>query len=110
MDESQLLRGILEGCILSIISKKETYGYEILLILSKNNFENLQEGTLYPILTRLDNKGYIVCTRKRSPLGPTRKYYSITKLGKEKLNEFKDNYRRITECANNVLFKYEEDK
>ena len=108
MDDSQLLRGILEGCILSIISKKETYGYEILITLSNNNFENLLEGTLYPVLTRLNNKGYIACTKKESAVGPIRKYYSITDLGKEKLEQFKKEYKRITDNANKILIYGEE--
>lgn len=109
MEDSQLLRGILEGCILSIISKKETYGYEILITLSSNNFENLLEGTLYPILTRLNNKGYIKCTKRESALGPVRKYYSITDLGKEKLKEFKKDYERITSNANKILLNNKEE-
>ncbi|NLC87174.1 MAG: PadR family transcriptional regulator [Clostridiaceae bacterium] len=109
MDDSQLLRGILEGCILSIISKKETYGYEILITLSNNNFENLLEGTLYPVLTRLNNKGYIACTKKESAVGPIRKYYSITDLGKEKLEQFKKEYKRITDNANKILIYGEEN-
>lgn len=109
MDDSQLLRGILEGCILSIISKKETYGYEILIALTNNNFENLLEGTLYPVLTRLNNKGYIECTKKESAVGPIRKYYSITTLGKQKLEEFKKEYKRITNNANRILLDKENE-
>ena len=104
MDESQLLKGILEGCILSIIAENETYGYEILMKLSENNFENLLEGTLYPILTRLDNKGYIKCSRKKSEFGPVRKYYSITETGTQKLEEFKKTYNRVTKNAEKILF------
>ena len=105
MEDSQLLRGILEGVVLSIISKKETYGYEILIILNTNGFENLLEGTLYPILTRLNNKGYIKCARKKSPLGPVRKYYSITEIGIKKLEEFKQVYKKITGNANIILLE-----
>lgn len=54
MDESQLLKGILEGCVLSVISEGETYGYEILTRLEKCGFDTLLEGTLYPVLTRLE--------------------------------------------------------
>ena len=54
MDESQLLKGILEGCVLKIISQEETYGYDILLKLSDAGLKNIIEGTLYPILSRLE--------------------------------------------------------
>ena len=109
MDDSQLLKGILEGIVLKIISKGETYGYEILMILEKYGFENLLEGTLYPILTRLNNKGYVKCEKKESPLGPARKYFSITKEGIKKLEEFKTIYKEITKNTNRILLEGEED-
>lgn len=103
MSDPQLLRGILEGCVLSIISEGETYGYEILARLEENGFENLLEGTLYPVLTRLEKKGSIVCRKEKSPFGPIRKYYSITESGKAELWEFKQSYRKITASANQIL-------
>ncbi len=104
MDESQLLRGILEGCVLSVISQGETYGYQILARLEENGFETLFEGTLYPVITRLENKGYISCRKEKSPYGPIRKYYSITVLGKEKLDEFKKSYHKISCAAEKILY------
>lgn len=102
--DSQLMKGILEGCVLGVIAKGETYGYEILARLELVGFEELGEGTLYPVLTRLDKKGYISCRRAKSPLGPVRKYYTITLPGKRHLEEFKEDYRRITASADKVLF------
>ncbi len=104
MDNAQLMKGILEGCVLGIISKGETYGYEILNELECFGFEELGEGTLYPIITRLDKGGLISCRKAKSPLGPIRKYYSITPLGTEKLEEFKARYKTITELTNKILF------
>lgn len=69
MDDTQLMKGILEGCVLSIIRKGETYGYEILSVLEENGFDEIGEGTLYPVLTRLDKNGYISCRKAKSPLG-----------------------------------------
>ncbi len=66
------MKGILEGCVLGIILRGETYGYEILSELEKYGFENLVEGTLYPILTRLNKKGFVSCRKAKSPLGPVR--------------------------------------
>lgn len=105
MEDTQLMKGILEGCVLSVIAGGETYGYEILAELEKYGFEELGEGTLYPILTRLDNNGYISCRKAKSPLGPIRKYYSITDKGKEKLEFFVESYKRVTKNANAVLFR-----
>ena len=103
MEESQLLKGILEGCVLSIIAEGETYGYEILSRLAQCGFDSLLEGTLYPILTRLEKKGHISCRREKSPYGPIRKYYSITQNGEQALNSFKTNYHKITAAADSIL-------
>lgn len=104
MRDTQLMKGILEGCILGIIAKGETYGYEILAQLDRVGFKDLGEGTLYPVLTRLNKKEYIYCRKAKSPLGPIRKYYTITIPGKAYLEDFKQNYREITASADQVLF------
>ena len=103
MEESQLLRGILEGCVLAVISQNETYGYEILSNLEKEGFDMLMEGTLYPVLTRLEKKGLISCRKAKSPYGPIRKYYSITQSGLEYYQQFKISYTNITNAASRVL-------
>lgn len=107
MEDTQLLKGILEGCVLSIISRGETYGYEILSVLNENGFDNLIEGTLYPVLTRLQKKNLIACRVGKSPLGPSRKYFSITPEGEKWLDEFIENYSRVTEVAGKILSKKE---
>lgn len=104
MEDTQLMKGILEGCVLSIIARGETYGYEILAELEKYGFQELGEGTLYPILTRLDKNGSISCRKAKSPLGPVRKYYSVTEAGRERLAMFLENYRKVTKSAEAVLF------
>lgn len=105
MEDTQLMKGILEGCVLAVICEGETYGYEILSVLTRHGFTDLQEGTLYPILTRLDKKGYLTCRRDKSPLGPIRKYFSITEEGRQWLMAFKESYRNITKNANQILFQ-----
>ena len=104
MEEAQLLKGILEGCILSIISRDETYGYDILSILDKHGFTDIQEGTLYPVLVRLEKKNLIHCRIGKSPFGPKRKYYSIPDEGKEYLNHFIASYQNIITKTNSILF------
>lgn len=103
MDDTQLMKGILEGCVLAVISKGETYGYEIMQSLDSYGFHDLVEGTMYPVLTRLEKKDYISCRKAKSPLGPIRKYYSITQEGEIYLDKFKENYKRVTKCANKIL-------
>ena len=103
MDNAQLMKGILEGLVLSIVARGETYGYEILSVLEDAGFESLGEGTLYPVLTRLDKNGLIACRRAKSPLGPIRKYYSVTEKGKQELAEFRARYAAISASAEKIL-------
>jgi len=104
MDDTQLLKGILEGCVLSVISRGETYGYRILSELNEKGFVELIEGTLYPVLTRLEKKGMVSSRKEKSPLGPSRKYFSITPAGGEYLEGFIKNYQQITQIAQRILF------
>ena len=67
-------------------------------------FDELVESTFYPVLTRLDKNGFISCRKAKSPLGPIRKYYTITDTGRERLEGFKQNYKKISESTNRVLF------
>lgn len=103
MDKSQLMKGILEGCILKIIENSETYGYEIVTQLQENGFTDVREGTLYPLLLRLEKKTLITATYKPSPLGPSRKYYTLTMEGKEYLQSFLQNWKEITESVHKIF-------
>lgn len=95
MEKSQLIKGILESCILKIIEKEETYGYEIVEQLHQYGFEDVKEGTLYPLLLRLEKKELIEATFKPSLLGPKRKYYHLTVSGQEYVDAFYENWRKI---------------
>ncbi|NBI06214.1 PadR family transcriptional regulator [Senegalia massiliensis] len=103
MDRSQLMRGTLEGCIVSIISKGETYGYEIVSHLQGYGFYNVKEGTIYPILVRLEKKKIISSLYKKSPLGPKRKYYFLTQIGEEFLKEFIISWNEVKKSVDSVL-------
>lgn len=87
-DKTQLMRGSLEGCILKIIEKETTYGYEILEQLKQIGFHEVSEGTIYPILLRLEKQAAISSKLQASPLGPKRKYYTITASGRAYLASF----------------------
>jgi len=103
MDDSQLLKGILEGCILALIAKGETYGYEINARLSKCGFANICEGTLYPVLSRLEKNGDIVCRKEKSPFGPIRKYYKISPKGEENLKCFRILYFQLESGVHKIF-------
>lgn len=103
MIPSQMLKGVLEGCILAIIQKGETYGYEITTRLSAYGFGTVAEGTIYPILLRLEKSGAIEAEMKASPSGPKRKYYHLTDTGERDLAGFVRNWKGITEAVESVL-------
>ncbi|MFS9096224.1 PadR family transcriptional regulator [Streptococcus rubneri] len=88
MKESQLLKGVLEGCVLEIISKKSIYGYELIQSLKETGFDKIVAGTVYPLLQKLEKQGVIVGEMRPSPGGPDRKYFSLTMEGRERLEEF----------------------
>lgn len=101
MIPSQMLKGTLEGCVLEIISRSQTYGYEISQKLQTYGFGEISEGTIYPMLLRLEKNGLIEAQYKASLLGPKRKYFSITQQGKEELERFRKSFReleRAVEC------------
>ena len=80
--KAQMRKGVLELCILSIISEGEIYPTEIIDKLEDSKLIVVQ-GTLYPLLTRLKNAGLLDYTWKESTQGPPRKYYHITAQGNE---------------------------
>lgn len=103
VDKSQLLRGTLEGCIVKIIGDEETYGYEIISRLQDYGFDDVREGTAYPILVRLERKQIITSKYKESPLGPKRKYYFLTETGKEFLSEFQEVWNDVKKSVDKVM-------
>lgn len=92
-----MLKGVLEGCVLEIIGKKETYGYEITQNLRKLGFTDIVEGTVYTILVRLERNNLVNVKRKASSIGPARKFYSLNDAGKDYLKSFWDNWDFLSE-------------
>ncbi|HEY0769510.1 MAG TPA: PadR family transcriptional regulator, partial [Sphingobacteriaceae bacterium] len=84
--QTQMRKGILEYCILSIISRGEIYASDIIQELKKARLL-VVEGTLYPLLTRLKNNGLLSYQWVESTSGPPRKYYVLTESGLEVLNK-----------------------
>lgn len=102
-NQSQFLKGTLEGGILKIISRNETYGYEIVQNISKSGLLNISEGTLYPILIRLEKKNLIKAILRKSPLGPMRKYYVLTNDGEKELSNFIESWQFFKKSIDNLL-------
>jgi DNA-binding PadR family transcriptional regulator len=83
-----MLKGVLEGCVLEIIGRKETYGYEITRTLNELGFDDVVEGTVYTILIRLEKNGLVDMCRRPSEVGPPRKFYSLNAAGRRELEAF----------------------
>lgn len=103
IDRSQLMKGTLEGCMLKIISLGETYGYEIVSKLQDYGFSDVREGTIYPILIRLEKKDLISSSFKESPFGPKRKYFILTALGTEMLTDFLIVWNDVSTIVNLIM-------
>ncbi len=83
-----MLKGVLEGCVLEIIGRGETYGYEIASSLRALGFTDVVEGTVYTILLRLEKNELVSIEKRPSTIGPTRKFYSLNAAGRAELASF----------------------
>lgn len=100
----ELLKGSTSMLVLSLLEKEDMYGYQMIKNLSEksNNVFELQEGTLYPILHSLEEKGYIDSYWDETG-SKKRKYYTITKKGTNQLKERKEEWGIFTKGINSVL-------
>ncbi len=99
--KAQMRKGILEFCILSILSKNDHYASEILDTLKVGKMIDV-EGTIYPLLTRLKNSGLLEYRWEESTSGPPRKYYKITEAGKASLAELSTSWKALTTAVNKI--------
>jgi PadR family transcriptional regulator, regulatory protein PadR len=99
--DTQLKKGVLDLCVLSILKKKDHYGYELVQKISKDI--SITEGTLYPILRRLKNDGYLQTYLRESNEGPSRKYYSLTKNGEMKAIQLKKEWIDFEKKIDKIL-------
>jgi DNA-binding PadR family transcriptional regulator len=83
-----MLKGVLEGCVLEIISREDTYGYEITRKLNALGFSDVVEGTVYTILVRLERNNLVDITKRSSDVGPPRKFFKLNAAGEKELEQF----------------------
>lgn len=95
-------KGLLEYCILSIISRSEAYASDILETL-KNAELLVVEGTLYPLLTRMKNEGLLSYRWQESTGGPPRKYYTLTPEGEQLLAQLNEEWQSICQAVNQII-------
>ena len=100
--QTQMRKGILEYCILCIISKKEIYASDIINELKKARLL-VVEGTLYPLLTRLKNNGLLSYNWVESTSGPPRKYYVLTDAGLKVLEHLDNTWSELVFAVNTSI-------
>jgi PadR family transcriptional regulator PadR len=85
---TEMLKGTLEGIVLAILFTRPAYGYEITTWLREQGFSDIAEGTVYALLIRIEQRGFVDVEKVPSEMGPPRKVYSLNATGREYLNEF----------------------
>src|SRR3954469_1872981 len=100
--KAQMRKGVLEFCILSILSDGEHYPTEIIERM-KGAKLLVVEGTLYPLLTRLKNDGLLTYRWEESTSGPPRKYFTLSEEGKNFLKELTESWKELTQSVQNII-------
>jgi PadR family transcriptional regulator, regulatory protein PadR len=85
---TEMLKGILEGVVLALLGTQAAYGYEITARLRAEGFSDIAEGTVYALLVRFEQRGFVDVEKVPSDKGPPRKVYSLNVKGREYLAEF----------------------
>jgi len=97
----QFKKGVLELCVLALLAQRDCYGYEIVNDISKKI--SISEGTIYPLLRRLKNEGYVTTYLQESLEGPPRKYYKLTESGRKIYENLADEWREFATNVNDFL-------
>ncbi|MDR1736823.1 MAG: PadR family transcriptional regulator [Oscillospiraceae bacterium] len=98
--DAQLKRGLLDACVLSVLSRGESYGYKI--AQDAMSVMELSESTLYPVLRRMEQQGFLV-TRHQEYGGRLRKYYQMTQNGHARLVSFRGEWREIKRAVDFIM-------
>ncbi|MGN6760207.1 MAG: PadR family transcriptional regulator [Leifsonia sp.] len=95
--ETEMLKGTLEGIVLAILARRPAYGYEITSWLRDQGFADIAEGTIYALLVRVEQRGFVDVEKVPSEKGPPRKVYSLNARGRDYLEEFWRTWGFLTE-------------
>lgn len=93
--KTQMMKGILEGCVLKLLSEQKLYSQEICEKFAEFGFNEISRGTILPLLLRMENDKLITYEKIPIPNGPARKYYFITEKGLEELLKFGKNWNEF---------------
>ncbi len=94
---TEMLKGTLEGIVLAFLSGRSAYGYEITAWLRDQGFTDIAEGTIYALLIRIEQRGFVDVEKVPSDKGPPRKVYTLNRAGKDYLEEFWRTWSFLTE-------------
>ncbi|MFM2720741.1 PadR family transcriptional regulator [Microbacterium mcarthurae (nom. nud.)] len=86
--DTEMLKGVLEGVVLAVLARRPAYGYEITADLRDRGFADLAEGTVYAILVRIEQRGLVDIEKVASEKGPPRKVFTLNDNGRAQLAEF----------------------
>lgn len=100
---TQLRKGIAELCILSCLNRGEAYGYELMRRIKQYPGLTITEGTLYPLLNRAAESGYVALEHRPSTSGPPRRYYKLTAAGHERLTMMRDTWLEFAASVEHLL-------
>lgn len=100
----QFRKGVLELCILSVLSKQDAYVSDLIEVLKESKLI-VVEGTMYPLLMRLKNDGYLTYQWVESKSGPPRKYYRISELGSEYLIQLENSWDNMSKIVTEIRNK-----
>jgi PadR family transcriptional regulator, regulatory protein PadR len=103
--KAQMRKGVLEYCILLILSRNDVYASDIINILKESEMI-VVEGTLYPLLTRQKNAGLLSYRWEESTQGPPRKYYTITETGSQFLKELDQSWDQLIQAVQSIREKH----
>jgi len=101
--DPQVLKGILSMLLLEVLHQEEDYGYSVVERLGALGFQHLAEGTVYPALSRLENKGLLTSRLVPSDAGPARKYYRPTPAGEAELRRAADDWVELSAHVDAVM-------
>lgn len=99
---TEMLKGVLEGCVMEIISRGQTYGYEITRKLNALGFTDVVDGTVYTILLRLEKNKLVEITKKPSDKGPQRNFFTLNDAGHEELRRFWEKWGFVASKINQL--------
>jgi PadR family transcriptional regulator PadR len=108
--DSDLLRGVLDLCVLGVLEIRPAHAYEVVERLRTTGFDTVGYGTIYPLVTRLRRLGFLEQVSKVSPIGPPRKILAVTPTGRQALEAWRARWEQSTAAAARVMAELDQSR